>query len=705
MSAAAPTFPYRTEPGRLFPVGATPDGNGVNFSLYSDGATGIELLLFATHTDPQPAQVIALDPVVNRTFHFWHVYIAGLQAGAHYAYRVDGPAGSDDLHQAGHRFNRHKVLVDPYARGLTDRLWDRGAACGPNDNVATALRGTVVDLGGYDWEGDQPLNRPMTETVIYELHVGGFTKSPSSGVKNPGTYAGVIEKIPYLQQLGITAVELMPVFAFDMKEEIRTAPDGTSLRNYWGYSPINLMSPHHWYCVAPEEASHVREFRDLVKALHRAGIEVILDVVFNHTSEGNENGPTINFRGLDNSTFYHLEASDRQYYSNYSGCGNTLNCNHPIVGSMLEDCLDFWRTQMHVDGFRFDEGSILSRGQDGAPMAFPPVPWSIELSETLADTKIIAEAWDAGGLYQVGHFPGLRWAEWNGRYRDDIRRFVKGEPGLVGSVAARIAGSADIYQSVHKLPTNSVNFVTCHDGFTLNDLVSYNSKHNEGNGEGNRDGVNDNDSWNCGAEGATEDPAVEALRRRQIKNLTALLLLSQGVPMILGGDEVRRTQHGNNNAYCQDNPVGWFDWTLVERNAETLRFFREMIAFRKRHPVLHHARFLSGNGINERGLPEVSWHGCELGRPGWSDPSSSVLAFTLGGANDGTDIHVMLNMHWEDLAFQIPAIGGRRSWFRAVDTSLAQPDDIAGPGQEVLITTAGTYRVNARSVAVLISRQ
>jgi glycogen operon protein len=618
---------------------------------------------------------------------------------------VAGPDSPDDLHRTGHRFNRNKVLVDPYARGLTDRLWERGAACGPDDNVATALRSTVVDLAGYDWEGDRPLNRPMTDTVIYELHVGGFTKSPSAAVKNPATYAGVIEKIPYLKQLGITAVELMPVFAFDMKEEIRTAPDGTPLRNYWGYSPINLMSPHHWYCVAAEEAAHVCEFRDMVKALHRAGIEVILDVVFNHTSEGNENGPTINFRGLDNSVFYHLETPDRQYYSNYSGCGNTLNCNHPIVGSMLEDCLDFWVKEMHVDGFRFDEGSILSRGEGGAPMAYPPVPWSIELSETLADTKIIAEAWDAGGLYLVGHFPGLRWAEWNGRYRDDIRRFVKGDPGLVGSVAARIAGSADIYQSVHKLPSNSINFITCHDGFTLNDLVSYNSKHNEANGEGNRDGVNDNNSWNCGAEGSTEDPAVEALRRRQVKNLAAILLLSQGVPMILGGDEVGRTQRGNNNAYCQDNPIGWFDWTLAERNAETLRFFREMIAFRGRHAAFHHSRFLTGEGINERGLPELSWHGCQLGRPGWSDPSSSVLAFTLGGANEDPDVHVMLNMHWEDLDFQIPAIGGRRSWFRAVDTALSQPDDIATPGDEVMITTAGTYRVNARSVAVLISRQ
>jgi glycogen operon protein len=705
MTATVSGFPYPTEPGNYHPLGATPDAGGVNFSLYSDGASGVELLLFASHTDPQPSQVVVLDPDTNHCFHYWHVYVVGLPVGAHYAYRVSGPDSQGDLHVEGHRFNRNKVLVDPYARGLTDRLWDRGAACGPEDNVATALRGTVVDLSDYDWEGDRPLNRPMPDTVIYELHVGGFTKSPSARVANPGTYAGLIEKIPYLQELGVTAVELMPVFAFDMKEPMRAGPDGTPLRNFWGYSPINLMSPHHWYCVSAEEATHVREFRDLVKALHRAGIEVILDVVFNHTSEGNQNGPTINLRGQDNSTFYLLEAYDRQYYSNYSGCGNTLNCNHPITAKMLEDCLEFWVREMHVDGFRFDEGSILSRGEDGAPLEFPPVPWSIELSETLAETKVIAEAWDAGGLYQVGHFPGLRWAEWNGRYRDDIRRFVKGDPGLVGSVAARIAGSADIYQSVHKLPSNSINFITCHDGFTLNDLVSYNGKHNEANGENNQDGVSDNMSWNCGVEGDTDDPAVQALRERQVRNLAAVLLLSQGVPMILGGDEVRRTQHGNNNAYCQDNQIGWFDWELAESNADTLRFFREMIAFRKRHPVLRRSRFFNGRAVNERGLPDVSWHGCQLGAPGWFDPASSVLAFTLGGADEEVDLHVMLNMHWEDLDFQVPAIGGRRHWSRAVDTSLPSPDDIATPGEEVVIAPAGSYRVNARSVVVLISKQ
>jgi glycogen operon protein len=497
----------------------------------------------------------------------------------------------------------------------------------------------------------------------------------------------------------------MPVFAFDMKEPMRTGPEGTPLHNFWGYSPINLMSPHHWYCVSAEEATHVREFRDLVKALHRAGIEVILDVVFNHTTEGNEHGPTINLRGQDNATFYQLKPSDRQYYMDHSGCGNTVNCNHPMVAKMLQDCLDFWVTEMHVDGFRFDEGSILTRGEDGAPMTYPPVPWNIELSDTLANTKVIAEAWDADTLYQVGHFPGFRWSEWNGQYRDVIRRFVKGDPGLVGSVATRLGGSSDMYEWQGKLPSNSINFITCHDGFTLNDLVSYNGKHNQVNGEGNADGNNDNMSWNCGVEGDTDDPAVQALRKRQIRNFAAILLLSQGVPMILGGDEVGRTQRGNNNAYCQDNPIGWFDWTLPQTNADMLRFFREMIAFRKRHAVLRRSRFFDGQVVNERGLPDVSWHGCQLGAPGWSDPGSSVLAFTLGGADAEADLHVMLNIHWEDIDFQLPAIGGRRSWFRAVDTSLPSPDDIVSPGQEVLITTAGSYRVNARSVVVLISKQ
>ena len=552
---------YATAPGRAHPLGAIPDATGVNFSVFSRNATAVELLLFDEHDQVEPVEIIKLDPAENKTFFFWHVYVEGLRPGACYAYRVDGPT---DLQGQGFRYNRNKVLIDPYARGNTNTLWKRADACGPGDNLASSMRSVVIDMSDYDWEEDRPLLQPTNEMVIYEMHVGGFTRHPSSGVKHPGTFSAVVEKIPYLLELGINAVELMPVMEYDNKEELRMKPDGSGpLINYWGYSTVNFFAPESSYCVAPEHGAHVREFRDMVKALHKAGIAVIVDTVFNHTSEGNQLGPTINLKGFCNEIAYHLVPADRQYYMDYSGCGNTVNCNHPIVQKMILECLEFWVTQMHVDGFRFDEGSILSRGEDGVPMAHPPVVWSIELSEALLDAKIIAEAWDAAGLYQIGYFPGYRWAEWNGRFRDDVRRFLRGDPGLVGAVASRLGGSSDIYQTSGHLPINSINFVTCHDGFTLNDLVSYNDKHNEANGEGNRDGINENLSWNCGAEGESNDPAVEALRSRQVRNFAAILLLAQGVPMILAGDEVRRTQRGNNNAYCQNNEITWHDWRAL----------------------------------------------------------------------------------------------------------------------------------------------
>ena len=554
----APPRRFTVRSGRPHPLGATPDAEGTNFALFTRHATSVELLIFERHDSPKPVKTITLDPSINRTFYFWHVYVYGVTSGMCYAYRVDGP---QDLHGSGHRFNPNKVLIDPYGRGTTSTLWDRVAACGPEDNLTKSLRSVVIDMTDYDWEGDEPLRKSMQDTVIYEMHVRGFTKSPTSGAANPGTYLGVIEKIPYLQKLGVTAVELLPVFEFDEAEISGTNPlTGQQLINYWGYSPISFFNPHEGYCVAPDEGSHVREFRDMVKAFHKAGIEVILDVVFNHTGEGNHEGPTISFRGLDNPIYYHLEPYDKQFYTNLSGCGNTFNCNVPLVEKFIAECLLFWVREMHVDGFRFDLASILSRGPDGNPMDDPPVLWHIELDNELSDTKIIAEAWDAGGLYQVGYFPGFRWAEWNGRFRDDVRRWVKGDKGLVSKIAARIAGSADIYQADGELPINSINFITAHDGFTLNDLVSYNGKHNEANGEGNRDGTDDNLSWNHGVEGDTDDPEVEALRSRQVRNFQTILMLSQGVPMMVMGDEARQTQFGNNNAYCQDNEITWFDW-------------------------------------------------------------------------------------------------------------------------------------------------
>jgi glycogen operon protein len=676
-------------------LGASPGPEGVNFSLFSANATGVELLLFSAHDSPVPFQVIRFDPGVNKSFHFWHVFVRGLAAGAHYAFRVDGPFDP----AAGNRFNRNKVLIDPYSRGNTNRLWERGAACGPDDNLATSMRSVVIDTASYDWEGDRPLNRPMEDTIIYEMHVRGFTQSPSSRVEHPGTFLGIIEKIPYLKELGITAVELLPVFDFDEKAVLRQVA-GRPLTNFWGYSTIGYFAPQSSYCVSPETGSHLTEFRDMVKALHRAGIEVILDVVFNHTDEGNHLGPTFSFRGIDNRTHYFLVPADLQYYMDFSGCGNTFNCNHPVSQKLIVECLRYWVKEAHVDGFRFDEGSILARGEDGMPSAHPPVVWQIELDDELADTKVIAEAWDAAGLYQIGHFPGDRWAEWNGRYRDDIRRFVRGDPGMIGKVAARLAGSADLYQSRGQLPVNSINFVTCHDGFTLNDLVSYNDKHNQANGEDNRDGINENLSWNCGFEGASDDFAVEALRNRQLRNFAAILLLSRGVPMLVAGDENRRTQNGNNNAYCQDNKSSWFDWTLVESNRDLYHFWKRMIEFRKRHGAIRRGQFFSGVR-NERGLPDVVWHGTKLNSPGWQDPGGRALSVTLAGFSGAADVHIMLNMFWDSLDFELPIVLGR-TWLKAVDTASAPPLDAPDMGAEPPVF-GNTCKVEGRSIVVLVN--
>jgi isoamylase len=688
---------YETAPGRPHPLGATVHPSGVNFAFFSQYGTSVELLLFNEHDDAEPMQRIMLYPDRNKTFHFWHVDVKGLPAGIHYAVRVDGPW---DLVK-GHRFNRNKVLIDPYAKGNTNNLWDRVAACGPEDNLAKSLRSVVIDASKYDWEGDKPLRRPMSETIVYEMHVGGFTKHPSSGASDPGSFKAVVEKIPYLKSLGVTAVELLPVFEFDETEVIRMGPEGKPLYNFWGYSTVSFFAPHRAYCTCPEEGTHLTEFRDMVKALHRAGIEVILDVVFNHTSEGNHQGPTINFRGFENRVYYHTVESDRQYYMDFSGCGNTLSCNHPITEKMIVECLEFWARDMHVDGFRFDEGSILARGQSGEVLAFPPVIWNIELSEVLADSKIIAEAWDAAGLYQIGYFPGFRWAEWNGKYRDDIRSFLKGDPGIIGAVANRMAGSSDLYESSGHLPINSINFIDCHDGFTLNDAVSYNEKHNWDNGEGNNDGVNDNLTWNCGVEGPSDDPAIEALRTRQVKNAFALLMLSRGVPMFVAGDEVRRTQRGNNNAYCQDNEISWFDWTLRDRYPDVLRYFTQMIAFRKRLAAVHRPRFFTG-ALNSRGLRDLTWHGTQLNNPGWTDSNARVLAFTLAGFEEDPDLHVMMNMYWDGLDFELPSVPGRQ-WQVAVDTGAPSPADIAEPGAERPVT-GDTHHVAGRSIVALISR-
>jgi len=660
---------YRCEPGRAHPFGAKPEAGGINFVLFSEHATGVELLLFDAAEAELPYQTFVLDHETNRSFAVWHAFVPDLRAPAYYAYRVTGPD------TPGARFDPQKVLVDPYARGISRARWDREAACRPGDNTATALRGVAFDLDDYDWQGDRPLNRPMAEQVIYELHVGGFTRSPTAGVAHPGTFAGVVEKIPHLRALGVTAVELMPVADFDDTQ-----------RNFWGYSTAAFFAPHAAYVATRHD------FRDMVKALHAAGIEVLLDVVFNHTDEGNQFGPLFSFAGLDNANYYYLDPADPRYYDDYSGCGNTLMANHPIVTKLIKDCLEFWVRDMHVDGFRFDEAAVLTRGAAGEVLDEPPAVWQIELSETLADTKIIAEAWDAAGAYEVGRYPGYRWAEWNGRFRDTMRRFVRGDGGLTGEVADRFGGSASVYQGRGHQPTNSINFITCHDGFTLADLVSYDHKHNEANSEGNRDGNDDNLSWNCGAEGPTEDPDIRRTRVRQSKNLATLLMLSRGVPMMLGGDEFGRTQGGNNNAYCQDNPVGWVNWHLADANPGLLRYWSGLIAFRRQHAALRDAEFYTADGI--------AWHGTRLGTPDWSDPQGRALACTIRGQAGGPDLHLMMNMYWAPLSFELPA----RPWVCAIDTALPDGDDLREPGTEPA-ADGPEYTVAGRSIAVLTSRR
>lgn len=690
---------YHTGPGSRYPYGATPDAEGVNFSIFSRHATQVELLLFDHPDSPEPFQVILLDPEIHCTFFSWHVYVEHLPIGVCYNWRVDGK--NYNQIESGFHFDRHKALLDPWAKAVLDNHWQRAKASQPGDNHQHAMRSIVVS-DDYDWQNDYFDGRYLEQAIIYELHVGGFTRHPSSGVHHPGTFRGLMDKIPYLQELGITHVELLPIMAFD-EQDVPPTTAALGLRNYWGYSTHSFFSPHPRYCVNPRQGQHREEFRDLVKALHQAGIGVILDVVFNHTAEGGAGGPVINFKGYGNEMFYHLDPKDRRQYLDYTGCGNTVNANHPLVSRFITNCLEYWVNEMHVDGFRFDLASALARGENGEPLYHAPVLWNIEFSDALARTRLIAEAWDAGGLYQVGDFPGYRWMEWNGRYRDLMRRFVRGDHGLISEVATRLSGSSDLYGATGRLPLNSINFISCHDGYTLNDLVSYEQKHNQANGENNRDGHNDNLSWNCGHEGETSEEPIRRLRRQQAKNFFSLLLLSHGVPMLNAGDEVLRTQRGNNNAYCQDNALSWFDWTLTERNQDMLRFVQMLIALRKRHPALKRRRFLTGRQIPGMRLPDVTWHGEQLDQPLWDDPKASLLVYTLGGLSEQEeDLHIMLNMAEREYHLPLPKIPGRR-WHRAMDTHLSSPEDILAPLEQPAVPDQH-YGLAPRTIAVLESR-
>lgn len=686
-------MPPIISPGRSSPLGATIVSGGVNFSVFSRHAQAIELLLFDREDDARPSRVIPLDPAINRSYHYWHARVPRLQPGQIYGYRARGAFDPS----RGMRFDANKVLLDPYGRGVVvPRNYSREAARQSGDNCATAMKSVVVDPSTYDWEGDTPPRRPSARTIIYEMHVRGFTRHPSSGLNENlrGTYAGLIAKIPYLKQLGITAVELLPVFQFDAQD----CPPGKV--NYWGYAPVSFFAPHQAYSSRRDALGPMDEFRDMVKALHREGLEVILDVVFNHTAEVDHTGPTLSLRGLDNSIYYLLEA-DQARYANFSGTGNTLNANHPIVRRLIVDSLRYWVETMHVDGFRFDLASILSRDPSGKVMTNPPVLWDIESDPVLAETKLIAEAWDAAGLYQVGSFIGDSWKEWNGRFRDDVRSFFRGEEGFVGRLADRFLGSPEVYGHKEREAEQSINYVACHDGFTLNDLVSYNHKHNEPNGEHNHDGTDDNRSWNCGTEGPSDDPAIETLRERQIKNFLAVTLLSLGVPMLLMGDEARRTRRGNNNAYCQDNDTSWFDWRLVRQHEGLVRFVQLLATRRALRKLDSEGQRRSLNQLLRRA--SKAWHGVKQHQPDWS-PQSHSLAFSAELPEENLSFYIIFNAYWEPLEFELPAgvrAAGRR-WRRWIDTSLASPDDIQDWPSAPLVPSR-TYRAGPRSVVALIA--
>ncbi len=693
-------------PGHPLPFGVIETRRGLNFAVFSSHATAMTLVLFASR-EYEPVLELPLDATVNRTGHVWHVELQGIDAGTRYGWRADRqPVRRDALH----RFDPRDVLIDPYTTALTGgSVW---GVVEPRAGAAAAgafPRRRSLDVDSqFDWDGTRPPRVPLADKVIYELHVRGFTRHPTSGASQPGTYLGLLERIPYLKELGVTTVELLPVYEFDELENRAVNPlTGERLYNFWGYSPICFFAPKAAYAVNGRNGAQVAEFKTMVREFHRAGIEVFLDVVFNHTAEAAlpPGGPSLSLRGLDNSVYYMLDPETGAYLD-YSGCGNTLNCNHPVVRTLIIDALRYWVAEMHVDGFRFDLASILGRGRDGQVLAVPPVLERIAADPVLADATLIAEAWDAAGLYQVGTFPAWgRWAEWNGPFRDQVRHFVRGDGGFTAARASRLAGSADLFQHSGRTPAYSINFVTCHDGFTLADLVAYDRKHNHANGENNRDGLNENVSWNGGVEGPTDDPAIRNLRARQVRNFLTLLLLSQGTPMLLAGDELGRSQAGNNNAYCQDNAISWVDWGLLETNRDLFRFAKTLIAFRRAHAVLRQNDFVTGQPRGLYRRADVMWHGVRLGEPDWG-PQSRSLAMHLAGEHatePDCDVYLAANAWQEDLVFELPAPLKGTRWVRVVDTAEPSPRDIAEPGAELGLADQIRITVRAHSCVVLRS--
>ncbi len=686
------------EPGHPLPLGAFITDRGVQFNLFSRHAEEVSLLLFDEPDAISPAAIRRFDPDQNRTGDVWHMHIPGLKPGQLYLYQLSGPREPDN----GHRFDYSAWLLDPYAKALThDRPW--------KEWKQELMPKCIVVDDNFDWEGDKPLNYPLQECIIYETHLAGLTRHPSAGASRPGTYREVIGLIPYFTRLGITSLEFLPVQEFNPNEIIRDNPrSGERLTNYWGYSTVGFFAPACQYAASRKHGGQVTEFKEMVKQLHAAGIEVILDIVFNHTAEGNEEGPTFSFRGIDNSIYYILDESRRKYL-NFSGCGNTMNCNHPIVRSFILDCLHYWVMEMHVDGFRFDLGSILGRDSTGRLLENPPIIERIAEDPILRDTKLIAEAWDASGTYQVGSFHTTRWAEWNDRFRDDIRQFWAGRPGMTSGLAMRFAGSADLYLSHGRKPYHSINYITAHDGFTLNDLVSYGQKHNEENGEDNKDGHNTNFSRNFGTEGPEAPPETELTRSRMVKNFLATLLLSAGTPMLLGGDEFRRTQQGNNNAYCQDNEISWFNWHLAEQYADILQFTRSLIAFRQKHPLLNRAEFFSGQDNNKNGVPDIAWLDENNHPKDWSS-QRNILAIRIDGSmaeifanEDDDDFFLMFNGEEQPVNFVPSPPPEGTAWCRKLDTSRAPAiidDDWLKP-----LKNQRMYKTGPQSMVVLVSQK
>jgi isoamylase len=688
--------------GSPLPFGAYEVQQGVNFAFFSRFATRVRLEFFDNAEDRKPARFIDLNPVHNRTGDVWHIWVKGIQSGQLYGYRVDGPYKPEE----GHRFNFNKLLLDPYASAISPLpAWDFQKAQG-YDELSQDLPSKVKNTGAtpkcifthdyFDWRDDQPLKHPWSNMVIYETHVRGLSIHSSSGVSQPGTYRGLIDKIPYFKELGVTAVELMPVHEFNDYELLTINPEtGKHLKNYWGYDPVAFFAPKASYSSSGGLGQQKLEFKEMVYALHQVGIEVILDVVFNHTAEGDELGPTLCFRGIDNVIFYMLQ-DDKRYYKDFTGTGNTINTNHPIVRDHILSALRYWVIEMHIDGFRFDEATILDRDTSGKLIPDTPLLERIAEDPILRNVKLIAEAWDIEGPYHIGHFSKLRWAEWNGAYRDNVRCFWRGDDGMLGLFAQRLCGSADIYEIFGKGPCDSINFVTCHDGFTLNDLVSYRQKHNEANGENNRDGADENFSDNYGVEGATTDILIESFRKRQIKNFLLTLLVSRGVPMLLGGDEFRRTQQGNNNPYCQDNEISWYDWNELKKHQEIYRFTKGMIAFRQAHPVLCKEEFYKDT--------DIKWFNQQGVLPDWNNPNSKELACLID-ENELGSIYMMFNAGNNDFDFVLPALQKNLGWYLVIDTSQETLQDMYAANKELFLEDLKTYHLINHASAILLARR